>query len=77
MISVEVTTTPSFTAGQSTVLFEEPYLLFPGGNYDVTADGQRFVMVRQLDRQPITQLRVVQNWFEELKRKVPTGQPAN
>jgi serine/threonine-protein kinase len=43
--------------------------------YDVTPDGQRFLMVQTKDRPPtpVTQLVVVQNWFEELKQKVPSG----
>ena len=43
-------------------------------NYDVTADGQRFLMVRALDPTPElpTELVLIQNWFEELKARVPT-----
>jgi Tol biopolymer transport system component len=40
------------------------------GVYDVTADGQRFVMFESLEEE--TNLVVVLNWFEELKRLVPT-----
>jgi hypothetical protein len=42
--------------------------------YDVTADGQRFLMVKQKDRAPISasQMILVQNWLEELKARVPT-----
>lgn len=44
-------------------------------NYDVIPDGQRFLMVRlvQRNREAMTTIRFVQNWFEELKRLVPTG----
>jgi hypothetical protein len=40
--------------------------------YDVTADGQRFLMVQPKDRPPVraTQMIYVQNWFEELRRRV-------
>jgi hypothetical protein len=38
--------------------------------YDVTADGQKFVMFESLEEE--TNLIVVLNWFEELKRLVPT-----
>ena len=43
-------------------------------NYDVTANGQRFLMVQTLDPtpEPQTELVLVQNWFEELKARVPT-----
>ena len=39
-------------------------------NYDVTADGQRFVMV---DPAP-SEIHVVLNWFEELKRRAAAKQ---
>ena len=38
-------------------------------NYDVTADGQRFVMIREDER--ARKLHVVVNWFDELERLVP------
>ena len=45
-------------------------------SYDITEDGQRFVMVSSdtdgATGQPTAQLHLVQNWFEELKRLVPT-----
>ncbi len=37
--------------------------------YDVTADDQRFVMIRLPDES--SELIVVENFFEELKRLVP------
>jgi Tol biopolymer transport system component len=44
--------------------------------YDVTADGERFLMMRDeardVDANPTNPIIVVQNWFEELKRFVPT-----
>ena len=44
-------------------------------NYDVSADGQRFLMVKPSEQAQAapTQISVVLNWFEELKRRVPTG----
>jgi eukaryotic-like serine/threonine-protein kinase len=56
-------------------LFSDRFL--PAGflpNYDLTADGQRFLMVRNVDPapEPQTELVLVQNWFEELKARVPT-----
>jgi len=45
-----------------------------GGTYDVSRDGERFLMIREttngVDTEP-TQLILVQNWTEELKRLVP------
>ena len=41
------------------------------GGFDVSLDGQRFVMVKQSET-GATQINVILNWFEELKRLVPT-----
>jgi len=75
MVAVEVTTQPSFSAGKPRVLFEGHYMTVASiPDYDVSPDGQRFLMVKQ-DEQAAsaTQINIVQNWFEELKRRVPTG----
>ena len=41
--------------------------------YDVTADGRRFLMVQQKERPAVSasNMVLVQNWFEELKARVP------
>jgi len=77
MMAVDVTTQPSFVAGKSRMLFQGPYLPTPGTlpNYDVSPDGQRFLMLKPSEQSEAapTQINVVLNWFEELKRLVPTG----
>jgi hypothetical protein len=68
MMVVDITTEDGFTAGNPRLLFEgsfRPMMLT--ANYDVSLDGERFVMV-QADEQAAKQLNVVLNWFEELKR---------
>jgi len=40
-------------------------------NFDVSPDGQQFALIRQ-DVAISTQIHVTLNWFEELKRLVPT-----
>jgi serine/threonine-protein kinase len=75
MMVVTVATEPDFTAGTPRVLFEGPYAMGSGGgnNYDVTPDGQRFLMIRRDFGPAPTQINVVLNWAEELKRLVPTN----
>ena len=77
MWAVDITTQPSFAAGKPRLLFHGPYLLSPAtsSNYDVSSDGQRFLMVKPNEQEQTapTQINVVQNWFEELKQKVPAG----
>ncbi len=77
MLAVEITSQPSFSVGKPKVLFEGLYEPTPATfpYYDVSPDGQRFLMLKrgeQAQSAP-TQINVVLNWFEELKRRVPTG----
>jgi eukaryotic-like serine/threonine-protein kinase len=76
MMAVEIATQPGFAAGTPRMLFEGRYAPapFPTANYDVSPDGQRFLMVKPSEQEAATtQINVVLNWFEELKQKVPTG----
>ena len=77
MMAVEIATRPSFSAGKPRMLFEGKYqpAPFTDPNYDVAFDGQHFLMLRPSESTETahTQINVVPNWFEELKRRVPTG----
>jgi Tol biopolymer transport system component len=75
MMAVPITTTPTFSAGTPRMLFEGPFRTDgPFRGYDVTPDGQRFLMVQEIAQAPahVSQMVLVQNWTEELKR-VRTG----
>jgi len=57
-------------------LFELENLVLPQENhygYDISPDDRSFVMVVKNDQPPDRELRIILNWFEELKRLVPTG----
>jgi hypothetical protein len=73
MMALAVETTPDFKAGTPQALFEGRYrkVIGPYPNYDVTPDGQRFVMFKLDEEFAPTQINVVLNWFEELERLVP------
>jgi Tol biopolymer transport system component len=76
MMAVGTETQPAFSAGTPKVLFEGQYVrtLQTMPNYDVSRDGQRLLMVKASEQtEAATQINVVLNWFEELKRRVPTG----
>ncbi|MCZ6878887.1 MAG: hypothetical protein O7G29_12170 [Acidobacteria bacterium] len=65
-------------AGSPRVLFEGQYVSHsspPGLQYyDISPDGKRFVMLKEGELPEAQgQINVVQNWFEELKRLVPTN----
>jgi serine/threonine protein kinase/Tol biopolymer transport system component len=71
---VSISTEPEFDHGTPQVLFEGPYNNVSGVSYDVAPDGQRFLVLQpQYDDSQVRELHVVTNWFEELKRLVPTG----
>jgi len=75
MMAVDIDTRSGLSAGRPRVLFEGPYLptaaSFPW--YDVSPDGQRFLMLKPTegDASAPTEIHVVLNWFEELRRLVP------
>ena len=78
MMAVDIATQPGFTAGKPRMLFKGQYVptATTPANYDVSPDGQRFLMLKsdeQTSSSAATQIVVVQNWFEELKQKVPVG----
>jgi serine/threonine protein kinase/Tol biopolymer transport system component len=72
LMAVEVSTTPTFSAGRSAALFSAVGFVRFGGSpqYAVAPDDRRFLMIRPLaTNAPYEQLIVVDNWFEELKAK--------
>jgi dipeptidyl aminopeptidase/acylaminoacyl peptidase len=76
MMVVEIATQPGFSAGTPRMLFEKAYVLTPVPQtfqyYDVSRDGQRFLMVKEGQSVP-TSINVVLNWVEDMKRRVPAG----
>jgi serine/threonine-protein kinase len=81
MMVVEVRTQPSFTAGRPRLLWQGHYSPGMGSscgapgvtsfNYDVTPDGQRFLMVKDLHQDVASnRIYVVVNWTQELARRM-------
>ena len=62
VVALEIGST--FDPGKPRPLFEDPYDKTQHGNYDISPDGQRFVMIKRSN----TQFNLVFNWFEDLKR---------
>ena len=74
MMAVSVPTTPDATLATPRVIFEGPYSYGSTvalTNYDVSTDGQRFLMVKS--EAGGAHLSVVLNWFSELARLAPGG----
>lgn len=74
----DINTGEGFSAGKPRLLFRLPnretVTGWPIRSWDLWP-GQGFltVLVKRIEPQPVTEIIVVQNWFEELKRLVPTG----
>jgi len=76
MMAVAVETEVVFAAERPRLLFDASGTRGPAGygtpNFDITPDGQHFVMMRRSEASAPTQINVVLNWFKELERLVPT-----
>ena len=79
MFSVSVKTSPTLNVGTPVQVFQGRYYVPPTGSpraqYDVTADGQRFLMLAPVAAADSTQNQprvvVVQRWFDEVRSKIP------
>ena len=76
-VPVHVQTESSFAAGNAKELFGGYYAPregAPGRTYDISPDGERFLMIKESGSGETSSIEfiLVLNWFEELKRLVPT-----
>ena len=69
MMAAAIDTGRQFTVGKPKLLFEKDYEI---ADYDITPDGRRFIMMKGEGENAITRVNVVLNWFDELRRLVPT-----
>ncbi len=77
-VPVQTSATPTFSFGNPTKLLNTPYLEAGGRTYDVSPDGQRFLMIKNVRaaNQPATPppaatMIVVLNWLEEVQARLP------
>ena len=80
LMGVTVETEPTFSASVPQTVIEAGYVFASrqGRNWDISADGQRFLMLKESGATDDAsaqraQIILVQNWFEELNRLVPTN----
>ncbi len=82
MMAVMIETEPAFAAGNPEVLFRGEYFVTHSNSpYDISPDGLRFLMMKEdpqpqeaaeaVEAPPITELIVVDNWDEVLRRITP------
>jgi len=69
LMAITVTTTPGFSVRARKRLFEcrGCFVIRHCHEYDVTADGQRFLVTEPVGEPPKPVIRVVQNWFSEFR----------
>ena len=74
VLGADISFAPQIKVGRSRVLFSGRYAaaLVDTAAYDVTQDGNTFVMVQPYEENVVSRMIVVTNWFEELKRLVRT-----
>ncbi len=80
MMAVPIETEPTFTQGKVDLLFDlGPYFKpseLPNRRIDISPEGDRFLMIKagggSVETAETTSIIVILNWFEELKRLVPT-----
>lgn len=68
LFAVAVRTTPTFSASAPRLLFEGRFAAAPGNfwsNYDVSPDGQQFLLIEEDETAP-ARLNVVVNWMAEV-----------
>jgi hypothetical protein len=63
----------TFRAGRPELLFEQPFAQeqFGNPNYDVSHDGERFLMIASPAGDSTREIPVIVNWFEQLERLGP------
>ena len=69
-MAVSLVMEPTLTAKTPQVLFTKSFKVSSGSDFDISPDGQHLVAIQ--DEPGSESFHVVLNWFEELKRLVPT-----
>jgi hypothetical protein len=70
MMVADVSADPELTIGKPRVLFRGSFASIQGKNYDVTPNGQRFLMVRVDEPAPPRQISVALNWMDNVRSRL-------
>jgi serine/threonine-protein kinase len=68
LMEAKIRTEPEFSVGRPRVVLDDPHLLSWHG---MSTDGERFLVVKAPPEEKVTELIVVENWFEVLRQKAP------
>jgi hypothetical protein len=73
---VDVTLGAEPVVGKPRILFDGPFPNIPGYSHDIAPDGQRFLVAEEPGYfRALTELIVITNFFDELRRRDPHGAP--
>ena len=72
MMVVAAETEPVFKAGPPDVVFEGQYSEGLGTIFDIAPDGQGFLILQDAEQGALS-LNIIQNWFSELERLLPSN----
>jgi eukaryotic-like serine/threonine-protein kinase len=70
MMAADLTLGPTPRIGKPALLFRGPFANIQGKNYDVTRDGQRFLMVEPIEPVPPRDMTIVLNWMDDLRARI-------
>ena len=77
MMAVTIQVWPTFGVTRPVLLFENRFAVTHRPevrqNYDISPDGERFLMIQNKQETTAPNLDVVLNWFEELRRLTAAG----
>jgi hypothetical protein len=75
LVATSVSSDATFKVGSTTRLFDHPLMTrgirLWNATYDVTTDGQRFVVVEDIEHTGVVSspIHIVQNWYEEFRHR--------
>ena len=67
LMAVPVSTSPGFSAGAPSMLFQLAISRYSWEPCDVSPDGQRFIVAGPIEADTPPVIRVVQNWYAEFR----------
>ena len=70
-MEVEVLDSETLEVSRPQVVIKGDYVNISGFSFDITKDGQKFLMSKGTDVKSAQEIKIVQGWFEELNRNVP------
>ena len=71
ILEVDIKTDPNLRIGEPRLIFESPLYASPTSFFEVLPGGESFLVLKSQDTRRVTEIRIVDNFVEELNRLVP------